>query len=58
MDIIKDKKKEDKENKENKTKKEDQNNFGDINILKINLLLLSIALDLTKNEKEKKQFKN
>ena len=53
MDIIKDKKKEDKENKENKTKKEDQNNFGDINILKINLLLLSIALDLTKNEKER-----
>ena len=54
MDRIIDKKNKNKITKENKEKNEEKdNNFGDINILKINLLLLSIATDLTKNEKEK-----
>ena len=40
--------------KENGQKIEDKNYYGDINILKINLLLLSIAADMAKNEKETK----
>ena len=55
MDRIKDKEDRDKNViKENKEKKEeDNNNIGDINILKINILLLSISIDLVKNEKER-----
>ena len=40
--------------KNEKEKKEDKSQkFSDINILKINLLLLSIGIDITKNEKER-----
>ena len=44
--------------KDNKEKNEEGNPYSDINILKINLILLCIAIELTKNDKEKELLIN
>ena len=44
--------------KDNKEKNEEGNAYSDINILKINLILLCIAIELTKNDKEKELLIN